>query len=74
MFLACLCLYKGENMTKEEMIKAAGEEAKEYIESLNDDNYKNPSMFWNIKKKILKEKYDIDWLTPEEENPHIEFN
>ncbi len=61
-------------MTKEEIIDAAGKEAYEYIESLNDDKYRTPSMFWKMQKKILKEKYNIDWNTPEEENPHITFD
>ncbi len=25
--------------------------------------------FWETKKRILKEKYGIEWLTPAEENP-----
>lgn len=61
-------------MTREEKIEMAAKEAEEYIESLNDDTFRNPSTFWNLQKKILKNKYNIDWLTPEEENPEIKLN
>jgi hypothetical protein len=30
--------------------------------------------FWHTKKRILKEKYGIDWRTPAEMNPHIAFD
>ncbi|MBO5477713.1 MAG: hypothetical protein J6A15_08185 [Clostridia bacterium] len=26
---------------------------------------------WSLQKKLLKERYDIDWETPQERNPHI---
>lgn len=29
---------------------------------------------WEIEKRILKEKYNIDWLTPAERNPHIKYD
>lgn len=29
---------------------------------------------WNTQKKILKEVYNIDWLTPAEEHPEIMFD
>jgi hypothetical protein len=31
-------------------------------------------LFWSVKKRILKEKYGIDWKSPEELNPHILFD
>lgn len=31
-------------------------------------------LFWNIKKQILKEKYNIDWYTPEEEDPEVIYD
>lgn len=31
-------------------------------------------IFWNTKKRILKEKYNIDWKTPSETNPGIIFD
>ena len=30
--------------------------------------------YWDTKKKLLKEKYDIEWKTPAEMNPHIFFD
>lgn len=29
---------------------------------------------WSIKKRLMKEKYDIDWKTPAEEHPDITFD
>lgn len=29
---------------------------------------------WAIQKRILKEKYNIDWKSPQDENPHINFD
>lgn len=29
---------------------------------------------WAIEKSILKERYNIDWLTPAERNPHINYD
>lgn len=29
---------------------------------------------WKIEKSILKERYNIDWLTPAEINPHISYD
>lgn len=31
-------------------------------------------IFWGTKKRILKQKYNIDWRTPSELNPHIIFD
>lgn len=31
-------------------------------------------LFWQTKKRILKEKFNIDWLTPAEKNPDIRFD
>ena len=33
-------------------------------------NYK----YWGLKKRILKQKYNIDWKSPPEMNPGIIFN
>ncbi len=30
--------------------------------------------YWAIEKRLLKEKYDIDWYTPQEENPRALFD
>lgn len=29
---------------------------------------------WKIEKQLLKERYNIDWLTPAERNPHINYD
>lgn len=29
---------------------------------------------WDIQKKILKDKYNIDWKTPKDKNPNINFD
>ncbi len=31
-------------------------------------------VFWDEKKKMLREKYGIDWKTPKEMNPNIFFD
>lgn len=31
-------------------------------------------MIWEEQKKILKERYGIDWKTPAEMNPDVEFD
>jgi hypothetical protein len=31
-------------------------------------------IFWETKKKILKEKYGIDWKSPAEMNPDVFFD
>jgi len=30
--------------------------------------------FWKYKKQLLKEKYNIDWRTPQEMNPDCRFD
>ena len=30
--------------------------------------------YWEVKKKILKKHYGIDWKSPKELNPHIKFD
>jgi hypothetical protein len=30
--------------------------------------------FWAVRKRILREKYNIDWLSPAEKNPGIIFD
>ena len=30
--------------------------------------------FWAYEKKILKERYNIDWKTPAEEHPYIQYD
>ena len=31
-------------------------------------------LFWSMKKQILKDRYGIDWKSPSELNPHIDFD
>ncbi len=31
-------------------------------------------LFWSTKKRILKEKYGVDWKTPAEMNPDVRFD
>ncbi|MFZ5807309.1 MAG: hypothetical protein ACOY3I_08910 [Verrucomicrobiota bacterium] len=31
-------------------------------------------IFWARKKKILKERYNLDWKSPSEMNPQVEFD
>ena len=31
-------------------------------------------VFWDTKKRVLKQKYKIDWKSPAEMNPHIMFD
>lgn len=30
--------------------------------------------YWSIKKRLMKEKYNVDWKTPAELNPGIQFD
>ena len=30
--------------------------------------------YWNVKKQVLKEKYNINWYTPTEENPGVIYD
>lgn len=55
----------------------------EIIDAEVDENLKDNPMrggmgfchvFWETKKKILKEKYGIPWKSPAEMNPHILFD
>lgn len=56
---------------KRKVEKLAHERAKLVV----DENSKAfLHVFWGCKKNILKEKYNIDWRTPVELNPHIKFN
>ena len=29
---------------------------------------------WQIQKELMKERFNIDWKTPQEENPNINFD
>ena len=53
----------------EEDTKAAEEECKEIKGQMGYCH-----AFWGAKKRILKEKYGINWKTPAEMNPHCKFD
>ena len=62
-------------------------ETRNKIESIQDDLEKQIKqeigepkgrgychLYWNTKKRILKEKYRIEWMTPSECNPQSRFD
>ena len=53
----------------EEVDKIASEECRRYKGKLGYCH-----IFWATKKRLFKEMYDIDWLSPAERNPHIIFD
>ena len=61
-----------------EYIKAAEREAEKEVEKDWGTDLKGKLGYchfvWRYKKRILKEKYGIDWLTPAERNPNIRFD
>ncbi|MEG0073533.1 MAG: hypothetical protein RR922_03395 [Clostridia bacterium] len=63
-----------DNQVYKEVIDKAGKEALIYIERLENNECKNSLYFWKIKTQILKEKYNLDWESPEKINPHILFD
>ena len=50
----------------------------EVNEILKDDPHRNHIgfcyTFWETKKRLLKEKYGIDWKSPAQMNPHVIFD
>ena len=63
-----------ENTAEYQSIKAE-------LEGLIEEQLKNCPrglgychVYWRTKKRILKEKYNIDWRSPAELNPHIIFD
>lgn len=53
----------------EEIDKIASEECKRYKGKLGYCH-----IFWATKKRLFKEMYNIDWLSPADRNPHIIFD
>ncbi len=41
---------------------------------INSDTPNYIIIYWNVKKNILKDNFNIDWKTPEELNPDTLFN
>jgi hypothetical protein len=60
-----------------DIIKKAEKEAEDILEK-EFSGFKNELGYchslWDKKKKILKEKYGIDWMTPKECNPFTMFD
>lgn len=57
------CIEEVEKLAEIEAIKIVGERSKGYCH-----------IYWACKKKILKEKFNIDWRTPSEMNPNCKFD
>jgi hypothetical protein len=56
-------------------LKAADEEADQELAQKGVKNKAGSChVFWEPKKRILREKYGIDWRTPAEMNPEITFD
>ncbi|MBR3613844.1 MAG: hypothetical protein IKL55_01530 [Clostridia bacterium] len=77
--------FYNENLNDDRLIELIGNTdglTEEDVIKKLADNYKNPSGiylgfchgYWSVKKSILKNKYNIEWETPQEENPHIEYD
>lgn len=64
---------KEDKKVYKELIDKASLEAIKEIEKANDDNLKNVYYFMNLKTKILKERYDIDWQSQDILNEDIIF-
>lgn len=62
------------NSVYKEIIDNAGKEAMECIEKLENLEYKNINYFWFLKTQILKDKYDIDWKSPDKLNKDVIFD
>ncbi|MGN1000541.1 MAG: hypothetical protein ACI4OG_01230 [Bacilli bacterium] len=61
--------YRKIEPTLEKMISS-------YLNEVGIDEYSAGyiSIYFGVKKKILKEVFNIDWTTPEEENPDCIFD
>ncbi len=64
---------KEDKKVYKEVIDKVSLEAIKEIEKLNDNNLKNVYYFMNLKKRILKEKHDIEWESQEKLNEDIIF-
>ena len=79
---------KVDKVEKTRAYKACVEEAERiademvgnfYAERYGEEHRNNRGLgtchlFWGFKKQVLKEKFNIDWKTPSEINPHIKFD
>jgi hypothetical protein len=55
------------------LVKIADAEAHEELKG-EEQIFGGCHMLWITKKRILKDKYGVDWRTPAEMNPHIIFD
>lgn len=54
-------------------INAAEDEARESLQFVKKgEGFCH--VLWETKKRILKEKYHLDWKTPQEQNPYIMYD
>ena len=56
------------------LLRAAEKEAKSAEELQGPRRFGWVHGYWSVKKRILKEKYGIDWRTPAEMNPKMAFD
>jgi len=75
------------NKNNEEYIEKCRLEIKEEVEKemsnmglIHEVNGEKVPVFgsvntkWELEKKLLKEKYNIDWETPAEKNPNMKYD
>ncbi|MGE5473963.1 MAG: hypothetical protein ACM3UU_07050 [Ignavibacteriales bacterium] len=66
---------KEDNPELKLIIDKAGEEAENILEEEGisvERGYCHK--YWTLKKKILKEKYNLDWKSPKEMNPLMRYD
>lgn len=64
-----------ETEKREKLIDAADADAEAELANSPERSHMGfCHTFWGTKKRILKEKYGIEWLTPAEENPWINYD
>lgn len=55
-------------------LRAAEQEAREAPENQGERPKGWVHGFWRVKKRILKEKYGVDWQSPADMNPRVAFD
>ncbi|NMC04755.1 MAG: hypothetical protein GYA24_06065 [Candidatus Lokiarchaeota archaeon] len=58
----------------ERIISEANQEAEKAVVIVKKGEMGYCHAFWAAKKRVLKEKYGIDWKSPAELNPHVMFD
>ena len=61
-----------DDLKVQQLLRAAEKEAEEELQGPRPKGWGRN--FYQVKKRILKEKYGIDWRTPVELNPNIAFD